>query len=67
MGAGYLPEGGGTMDQPVKMLTAFSFMSEFEEKLKKSNEPGGIPIGEDGGVDYAEVNRRNMAALGVKC
>lgn len=55
------------MDQPVKMLTAFSFMSEFEEKLKKSNEPGGIPIGEDGGVDYAEVNRRNMAALGVKC
>lgn len=33
MGPGYLPDAGGTMDQPVAMLEAFSLMSAYEAEL----------------------------------
>lgn len=42
MGAGHLPEAGGTMDQPTKMIEAFALMSAFEAELQASTQPGTI-------------------------
>ena len=62
MGVGHLPDDGGTMDQPVIMLDAFSLMSGFEAKL---NEKDGPPVNDDGEIDHAEIGRRVAARLGV--
>lgn len=42
MGAGHLPELGGSMDQPVKMVEAFAIMSSFEAELQGSGKSGAI-------------------------
>ncbi len=67
MGVGYLPDAGGAIDQPVIMMRAFAVMSNFEHERTKKDEAGNLPIptNEDGEVDYAEINRRNMKSLGI--
>lgn len=41
-GAGHLPEPGGAMDQPTKMIDALSLMSAFEAECQGSTQPGTI-------------------------
>ena len=62
MGVGYLPDSGGTMDQPAIMLSAFSFMSSFEARMKDEDQP---LLNEDGEIDHQEIGRRVAEQFGV--
>ena len=64
---GYLPDAGGTMEQPIVMLQAFALMSDFEHRLKRG--VGGaeaVPLNDEDEVDWNEVNQQNASAFGVK-
>jgi hypothetical protein len=62
MGAGYLPDAGGAIDQPAAMMAAFALMNQFEAMQKADDAP---PYNEDGDIDHQEIGRRTAAAFGV--
>jgi hypothetical protein len=62
LGAGYLPDAGGALDQPAIMMQAFALMSDFEHRLNNGvGDAPAVPLTEDDKIDMAEVNRRNIA------
>lgn len=66
MGVGYLPDAGGSMDQPVMMIQAFQMMSDFEHRLKNGTDGGpALPLNDDDEIDFEEGARRVRAALRV--
>lgn len=61
MGAGYLPDAGGLMDQAVVMLEAFDIMAACEAREKDKD---ATPLDAEGNPDTAWISERFLKGMG---
>lgn len=57
MGAGHLPELGGSLAQSTKMVEAFAIMTAFEDDLREAGKPGGRITRSDVSAIRANIDR----------